>query len=285
MLLSSSEIQSRLKKIKLVVSDVDGTLINESHQIGALTQDLVHKLKEKNILFSLATQRIYSSLIPIIKTLNIDIPIISLNGALVKSPKGEVLAKHVIKVSTVEKALKLAKKHFVRVALCVNDEIIYTDDNSVLKDFMSRVGTTYRLVDSYDKYVGEVLEIIMMGNEKKTVKTIQGKFKMPFSFSLKAKYYRSNSMDRVYNLEILKKGVSKKTGLKALTKHLGIKKDEVLVFGDWYNDRDLFDFGGFNVALNNAVPELKAKAHYITEKSNDEDGVGDFLKLLYDAVS
>ncbi len=131
MLLSYSEIQSRLKKIKLIVSDVDGTLISESHQIGSQTQDLVQKLKEKNILFSLATQRIYSSLIPIISTLDIQIPVISLNGALVKSPKGEVLAKNVLKSSTVEKALLLAKKHFVRIALCYNDEIIYTDENSV----------------------------------------------------------------------------------------------------------------------------------------------------------
>jgi len=285
LLLSPSEIQSRLKKIKLVVSDVDGTLISESHQIGSKTQDLVHKLKQKNILFSLATQRIYSSLIPIISSLDIEIPVISLNGALVKSRKGDVLSKSVIKPATVEKALKLSKKYFVRIALCHNDEIIYTDDNSVLKDFMSRVGTTYRLVDSYDKYINEVLEVIMMGNEKKVIKTIQGKFKMPFSFSLKAKYYRSNSMDRIYNLEILRKGVSKKTGLKVLTKHLGIKKDEVLVFGDWYNDRDLFDFGGLNVALKNAVPELKAKANFITEKTNDEDGVGDFLEMLYNSVS
>jgi len=131
LLLSYSEIQSRLKKIKLIVSDVDGTLISESHQIGSQTQDLVQKLKEKNILFSLATQRIYSSLIPIISTLDIQIPVISLNGALVKSPKGEVLAKNVLKSSTVEKALLLAKKHFVRIALCYNDEIIYTDENSV----------------------------------------------------------------------------------------------------------------------------------------------------------
>lgn len=285
MLLPISEIKSRLKRTKLLVSDVDGTLVNNSNQIGELSKDLVAKLKKKNILFSLASQRIYSSLIPIASSLDIEIPLISLNGALVKGRNGTVLNKSVINPKTVAKAISMAQNTMVRIALCYNDEIIYTDDNSVLKDFMSRVGTTYRLVDSYDKYMDDVLEIILMGNEKKNVKDIMRKLKFPFNFSLKIKYYRSNSMDKVYNLEVLRKGVSKKTGLKALTKHLGVKKNEVVVFGDWYNDRDLFDFGGLNVALNNAVPELKEKANYITEKTNDEDGVGDFLKLVYDSIS
>lgn len=282
LLTSIAEIKSRLKDIKLIVSDVDGTLVNNKNKIGELTCDLVPKLKKKNVLFSLASQRIYSSLVPIASSLEIEIPLISLNGALVKGRNGEILNKSSIPEKKVLKAIKLAQTRLVRIALCYNDEIIYTDDNSVLKDFMSRVGTTYRLVDSYNTYTNDVLEIIMMGNDKKHVKDILRKMKFPFNFSLKLKYYRSNSLSKVYHLEILKKGVSKKTGLQALTKHLGIKKSEVVVFGDWYNDRDLFDFGGFNVALNNAVPELKAKANYITEKTNDEDGVGDFLKLLYD---
>lgn len=284
MLIPISEIKSRLKNIKLIVSDVDGTLVNKSNQIGELTKDLVVKLKKKNILFSLASQRIHSSLIPIAASLDIDIPLISLNGALVKGRNGEILSKSVINPKKVAKAINLAQDKLVRVALCYNDEIIYTDDNSVLKDFMSRVGTTYRLVESYENFMDNVLEIILMGNDKQHVKGILSKMKRPFNFSLKLKYYRSNSMTKVYHLEILRKGVSKKTGLKVLANHLGIKKNEVIVFGDWYNDRDLFDFGGLNVALNNAVPELKAKANFVTEKTNDEDGVGDFLKLVYDSV-
>ena len=69
-----------------------------------------------------------------------------------------------------------------------------------------------------------------------------------------------------------------------LTKYLKIKKEEVMVFGDWYNDRDLFQFGGTNIALENAVDELKERADYVTNKSNDEDGVAEILKMLYDTI-
>jgi hydroxymethylpyrimidine pyrophosphatase-like HAD family hydrolase len=56
------------------------------------------------------------------------------------------------------------------------------------------------------------------------------------------------------------------------------------VLGDWFNDRELFDYGAFNVALQNSVAELKFKSHIVTERTNEEDGVGEFLKLLYDSL-
>ena len=98
-----------------------------------------------------------------------------------------------------------------------------------------------------------------------------------------AKYFRSSSKLGVYHLEVRKSGTSKKTGIHKLVKHLGYHKNQVAVIGDWFNDRVLFEYGGFNVALQNAVAELKLMADYVTEKTNDEDGVAEFLKMVYDS--
>ncbi|MBK6536617.1 MAG: HAD hydrolase family protein [Ignavibacteria bacterium] len=57
-----------------------------------------------------------------------------------------------------------------------------------------------------------------------------------------------------------------------------------MVFGDWYNDRDLFQFGGTNIALENAVDDLKEMADYVSDLSNEDDGVGNFLKMFYDNI-
>jgi hydroxymethylpyrimidine pyrophosphatase-like HAD family hydrolase len=105
----------------------------------------------------------------------------------------------------------------------------------------------------------------------------------PWKFFHTAKYFRSSSKTGVYHLEARKSGTSKKTGMRILAKHLNLKKNEIAVMGDWFNDRDLFEFGGFNVAMQNAVAELKFGADYITQKNNEEDGVGEFLKLVYDS--
>lgn len=284
MLLSKDELNRRLKDIKLVVTDIDGTITNSMNMIGDETKDLVKKLHNKNIHFTFATQRIHSSIVNYIKELEIKSPVISANGALIKDYKGQVFHKSVIFPKHVQKALNFADKYFVRVALCYNDEIVYTESNSVLRDYLYRLGTDYKLVDSYDKYVDDVIEIIMMGNEKEVIKYIQRKMNYPFKFYLNAKYFRSSTRLGIYNLEIKRSKTNKRTGLKKLVKYLGLKKNQIVVIGDWYNDRELFEFGGLNVAPQNAVAELKNKAHFITEKTNEEDGVSEFLKLLYDCV-
>jgi 5-amino-6-(5-phospho-D-ribitylamino)uracil phosphatase len=284
LVISREELRFRLKRIKLVVSDVDGTLTTSENEVGELTKDLVKKLHSKGILTTFATQRIHSSIVDFAREMDIKIPMITINGALIQDLNGKAVYKAIINPKYVNKAINFCEEFFVRLALVYNDEIIYTDSNSVLKDFMYRIGTNYRLVDSYKEYVNDVLEIIMMGNEKSVIKYIQKKMNFPYKFFVYAKYYRSSTRLGIYNLEIRKSGTNKRTGITKLAKYLKIKKYEVAVIGDWYNDRELFEYGGFNVALQNAVAELKNKAHYITEKTNNEDGVGEFLKLLYDSV-
>lgn len=283
MVISREELKSRLKRIKVVVSDVDGTLTTNEDQLGEHTKEMVRKLRTKGVLTTFATQRIQSSVVDFAKELEIEIPMITINGALIQDVKGKTLFKAVINPKYVKKALDFCDIFFVRIALVYNDEIIYTENNSVLKDFMYRIGTNYRLVDSYKEYVNDVLEIIMMGNEKSVIKYIQKKLNFPLKLYVYAKYYRSSTRLGIYNLEIRKTGTSKLTALKKLVRHLKCRKHEIAVIGDWYNDRELFEYGGLNIALQNAVAELKNKAHYITEKTNNEDGVGEFLQLLYDS--
>lgn len=279
--LSLDEIKRRFEKVKLIVSDIDGTLISNEGVIGEETIKVIKKIGDKGVKFTLATQRIHSSVVPLAETLNIETLLITLNGSYIADIKSNNVTKSVINRKKVEQALKLADKYFCKIALCYNDMIVYTDENSVLKDFMGRIGTNYELVDSYENYLDSVIEIILMGNEKSFIKKIQSKMNFPFKIHCKAKYYRSQSQSKVYNLEVRRSKVSKRTGVETVVKTLGIKKEEVAVFGDWYNDRELFEFGGINIALENAVAELKAQADYITEFSNEEEGLAKFLNLIY----
>lgn len=281
--MDKDKLRKRLSKIKLIVSDVDGSIANSKNEIGEETKELVKKLAAKDVKITFATQRIHSSVVNFAAELGIDIPIISINGALIKDLNGTILSKSVIDPKLVKKALEYAEKYFVRIAFVHEDEIVFTESNSVLRDFMYRIGADYKLVDSYDGYTNNILEIIMMGNEKNTVRYIQRKVNFPWKLFHTAKYYRSSSKLGVYHLEVRKSGTSKKTGIHKLVKHLGYHKNEVATIGDWFNDRVLFEYGGFNVALQNAVAELKSMADYVTEKSNDEDGVAEFLKMVYDS--
>lgn len=281
MSLSLNELKSRFPGIKLIVSDIDGTLVSSKNVLSDLVIEQVKELRKKNIDFSLASQRVHSSIVPLADDLDINIPFISLNGALIQDASQKTtLNRSVIDKKYVERALRLAEEKYVKIALCYNDQIVFTEDNSVIRDFMTRLGTTYTAVSSYDDYLDNVLEIIMLGNDKNDIRYIQRKMTLPFGLYLKVKYFRSQAFQNVFNLEIIRKKVNKKVGLRLLAKHLGVKREEVLVFGDWYNDRDLFQFGGTNIALDNAVDELKEMADFVTDRSNDDDGVGHFLKMF-----
>ena len=84
------------------------------------------------------------------------------------------------------------------------------------------------------------------------------------------------------NVEIMHKGVNKGEALKALINYLGIDKDEVIAFGDNYNDLPMLELAGIGVVMGNANDEVKEKGDYITAK-NTEDGVAKaiykFLKI------
>ncbi|MBK6504598.1 MAG: HAD-IIB family hydrolase [Ignavibacteria bacterium] len=229
MSLSLNELKNRFGKIRLIVSDIDGTLVSGQNVLSELTIQQVKELHRKNVMFSMASQRVHSSIVPLAKELGVKIPFISLNGAMIQDAYGQnLLNKSVIDKKYVERALRLSEESYVKIALCYNDQIVYTEDNSVIKDFMSRLGTTYTLVGSYENYVGNVLEIIMLGNDKKAIKYIQNRMTPPFGLYLKVKYFRSQAFQNVFNLEIVRKNVNKKTGLKMLAKHLNVKKMKCL---------------------------------------------------------
>jgi hydroxymethylpyrimidine pyrophosphatase-like HAD family hydrolase len=68
-------------------------------------------------------------------------------------------------------------------------------------------------------------------------------------------------------------------------KYLNLSRKNVAVIGDWHNDMPLFEFGGYNIAVQNAIPELKRKADYVTTSTNDEDAVGEVLELVHNSLN
>ncbi len=78
-------------------------------------------------------------------------------------------------------------------------------------------------------------------------------------------------------MEILRDGINKGSALKWLCDKKGIKRENVIAFGDNYNDIEMIEFAGVGVAMENGEEELKKSADYIALNNND-DGVGKFLK-------
>ena len=270
-----------LKKVKIVVFDLDGTLLADNGTIGENTRALIRKLKDYDILFTFATGRLHSAITYMAEDLELKVPLVSLDGSLIKSyPEGKTLFESFVKKRHVKKAVDFVKKYTLNVALCHADAIYYTEENYIITELMEKFGAKYEQVDSYEDYYDKTLEISIAGDNKNFMKYIWERMSFPYSIGLRSSYFKSHRHDNIYYVEIRKKNASKGSGMLRLLKYLKIKPHEAAVVGDWYNDISLFKTKAYKVALSNAVPEIKRMADLITERSNNEDGTAEFLEKL-----
>jgi Cof subfamily protein (haloacid dehalogenase superfamily) len=273
-----------LQKLKIVVFDLDGTLLSDNGTIGENTKNLIRKLREYNVRFTFATGRLHSAITFFAEELDLKVPLVSLDGSLIKSyPEGKTLFESFVKKKHVKKALDYVKQYTLNVALCHADAIYYTEENYIISQLMEKFGAKYEQVDSYEDFYDKTLEISIAGDNKNSMKYIWERMSFPYSIGLKSSYFKSHRHDNIYYVEIRRKNASKGSGMVRLLKYLKIKPEEAAVVGDWYNDISLFRTKAYKVALANAVPEIKRMSDIITEKSNNEDGASEFLEKLLKA--
>jgi len=271
----------KLGNIKIVVFDLDGTLLSNRGEIGEETKELIKKLKTYNVRFSFATGRLHTAIMKYAGELEIDTPLISLDGCLIKSyPKNEILFESFVKEKHVKKAVNFAEEFLVNVALCHDKAIYYTEQNSIIPQIIEKFGANFEPVETYEKLCGRTLEVVLAGDNRGAIKYIYERMHLPYSVGLNTSLIKSSTYEGIYYLEIRRKGSSKAKGFQRLLKYLKIKETDAAVVGDWYNDISLFQTKAVKVALNNAVPEIKSLADIITKRNNDEDGTAEFLQML-----
>jgi len=273
-----------LKKLEIIVFDLDGTLLNEYGEIGEKSIEYIHELKKMGMKFSFATGRLHNTIVDYASQLGLETPLVSLDGAIIKSyPSNKIVYERYIKSSYVNKAIKMAEDDLLKVALSHDEAIYYTASNSLVPQLMEKYEANFSQIDSYEDYVKKTLEIIICGDYKKSIKKIEEKMKFPSAIGLRTSFYKSQDHDSVYFLEIRNKKCSKGDGFLRLLKHLKVNIKKSAVLGDWYNDKSLFRTKALKIAMANAVEEIKSMADYTLDKTNNEDGVSDFLKKVIDA--
>jgi hypothetical protein len=109
---------------------------------------------------------------------------------------------------------------------------------------------------------------------------MEEKFDFPYSIGCSTTYFRSKKNENIFYLEIRKAGSSKGKALDRLLKHLSVKPNQAAVTGDWYNDIAAFQTKSLKIAVANAVPELLNRADIVTERSNNENGIDEFLEMV-----
>jgi Cof subfamily protein (haloacid dehalogenase superfamily) len=270
-----------LKEIKHIITDIDGTLLNDNGELGLESKKLIKELIEEKVIISLATGRLHSATAEIAKELSLNGYVISLDGAMIKDfITDKILFESFLRIGQVKKAIAISESLLVNIVLCHASSIYYTDYNSVIPSLLSKYGAFYTRIDSYKDYLSGTLEIVCSSDMKNSIKQMEEKFNFPYSIGCNTSYFRSKKNENIYYLEIRKAGSSKGKAFGRLLRHLSIKPVQAAVIGDWYNDITMFQTKAIKVAVANAIPELLNAADIITTKSNREDGTAEFFEMV-----
>jgi Cof subfamily protein (haloacid dehalogenase superfamily) len=271
-------MHKRLKNIKLVVIDIDGTLVDADGRVGEKTISLSRELKRFGIYCTLSSARSFHYSAHIAEELEIEKPIVTLDGALIKDLKNSIIYKGSIKEKIIEKTIKLAEANYGKITMCDEENLFITPMNLVIKEYI-RLSAPIKEVTSFEN-VKDVLEILIYCEDKSSLRAIRDGLKFPRTYGVSLSVTKSPTND-YYLLTVKKNGSDKLKSVKRLVNHLGLKRSNVAVIGDWHNDMPLFDYGAYNIAVQNAIPELKRKADYVTNSTNNDDAVGEVLEILY----
>jgi len=274
-------LKMKFENIKHIVSDIDGTLLNDSGELGSESKKLLKELMKMDITISFATGRLHSAVTELAKEVSLNGYIISLDGAVIKNyGNDETFYESYLKKSLVKKAIALAEQYLVNIVLCHSSTIYYTENNSVIPSLLSKYGASYTKIESYNEYISGALEIVCSSDMKDSIKEMQEKFTFPYTFGCSTSYFRSKKNENIFYLEIRKTGSSKGKAVKRILNYLSVKPEDTAVIGDWYNDISMFKTKAVKVAVANAIPELINEADFVTSRTNKEDGAAEFFELV-----
>lgn len=270
-------------KYKLIVSDMDGTLLGDDHKITEENKQALIKLLENGIKIVPASGRIYDSAREHFDFLDINTPLIACNGAIIKETKtGKLIYKNSVPTDICLKVVDIFEKHNIYYQLYSENTMMCKDINSEyrkktqerLKNFFNKDINVYFNEDLKDEIAKhKILKLIAIDdNDMDKLEAVKEELSNIDDIEMTSSWYN--------NIEVMHKGVNKGEALKALIQYLNVDREEVIAFGDNYNDLPMLEFAGMGVVMENASDSVKEKADYITSK-NTESGVA---KAIYDIL-
>ncbi len=249
--------------IKLIVTDVDGTLLDNNSLLPDLNKQALIDCKKNNIGVILATGKSIAAIKPLIESLMLKLPQITLNGAVVVDSRENNYR--------VLRSVKLEKNYFYELLKTIKSKnykpLIALIDGSILYDEYDPNFTVFDKVNE-PTFKVEKLENDEYADNCVSV-SVAIKQTDPLDSFLRQKYGSVLQIVRSgeYFFDILNPDANKGSALSFICKMLNIKKDEVAVIGDSPNDLSMFKFASIKIAVKNSFPEILKAADYITDEN------------------
>ena len=260
-------------KIRMVAMDMDGTLLLPDGTISPRAARALVACEERGIRVILASGRSFFNIRTYYKQLGLKSPMLTENGTRGDaSCMGPLLFDSCLPAEVTRAVLAILRAEKMRLDV-VTREAMYEEfgahsDPAKVEKILEEDGIRYTFVWEQPQRtdaegVPHAYRLYAVSQDVDKLARVRAALQaLPVDIA-------SSGWD---NLEIIQPGINKGTGLARLAAHYGIEREEVMAFGDHWNDAEMLEWAGESFAMENAIPEIRARAKHIAP-SNAEDGV------------
>jgi Cof subfamily protein (haloacid dehalogenase superfamily) len=265
-----------LSNIKLVVTDMDGTLLNSNHEVSTLFFELFEQLKEHQVLFAAASGRPYYSIIDKLSTIKNDIIVVAENGGIVMHQDELLLSTPIIRKNLFEIETIINSNNQIHPIFCTPSKAYFLHSSKSNDYFNSLLEyyPNYKFIECAQDVKEDIIKIALYHSEdsEKYIYPVFKHLEPEYKVKISGKHWVDLSDD------LANKGYA----IELLQKKFKILPEETLVFGDYNNDIEMLKKATFSFAMENAHENVKEIAKYKT-KSNDNFGVEFILEKLIES--
>ena len=267
---------------KLFVADMDGTLLNDDKKLSDKNIQAIKKLQDFGIKFAVATGRHDSMIKSYLKHLDLHVPVISCNGAIVREPfSDQIFLSEALPASQSLQVIEICKERNADFHIYGHESIIGEKLNRKMLYYHNLNQTLppeeqtklVKIPDCKDAVLNNsepLYKFLIISDRNNDLLDIMDDLAKIEGLTV------CQSMPKL--CDVMKEGVSKAYALQKLSESLGIMRKEIVAIGDQLNDIDLIEYAGLGIAVANAEDALKEKADIVTNSTNNEGAVSEAIE-------
>ncbi|QXI26786.1 HAD family hydrolase [Pseudomonas vanderleydeniana] len=259
--------------IRLLLSDMDGTLLLPDHSLSPRIVEAVHVLKASGVFFSLATGRPPRAMREMIEALGVDLPVAAFNGGTLMHPDGRYLVTHYVPREAAICTLELLARH-EEVEIWVfadNEWLLRNPHGKMVPREQHALGYPPKVVESFEPYLDRIDKIVGASGDAQLLIELETVLQ-----PLVADQALASRSQPAY-LDITAMKANKGEALVTLARFLDVPLAQTAAIGDGGNDPAMFHRAGLAIAMGQAEEVVKRQADVVTG-SNTEDGAAQAIE-------
>lgn len=260
--------------IRLLVSDVDGTLVDKDKKLTPATIDAVARLRAAGIGFTIISARPMSGLRPLLEPLGIDGDVAAFNGGIVFRRDGTIVRREMIEPATARTAMRLAAGAPVDIWVFADDRWYASDPDGPHTGSERRASAQEPVTThAFDALLDHADKITFVSDDEAALRALYAE--VHAAIGERATVAQSQT----YYLDVTAQRANKGDGIAALAAALHVDLADVAAIGDQANDLPMLKRAGLSIAMGNA-PETVQSAAAVTTRANTEDGVAHAIDTI-----